>query len=213
MKSRYCLALGCVLFAVFAATSASAQSSGPSVRGYGVVGSTFLKSDRTFEAVAGESHQVSIGGGVQLVNVWKSLFADLSVTQTRVEGERVYIDGGTVYSLGIPLRVTLRPIDVAAGWRVQQGRRVSPYIGGGLSHLIYRETSDFAEAADDVKDNATGPLLLWGVDVEAVRWLHVGGEMRYRIVRGILGERGASAELGDHHIGGLAGSVRVSVGP
>lgn len=156
---------------------------------------------------------MNIGGGVQLVRLWKNLFADLSVTQTRVQGERVFIDGDTVYKLGIPLEVRLRPIDVAVGWRVQgNSRRTAAYIGAGVSHVRYAETSKFAEAGDNISDGRTGGIMLFGVDVSAVPWIAVGGEVRYRIATGVLGVGGASAAFSEKNLGGLAASVRLVVG-
>jgi hypothetical protein len=213
MTSKRALAIAGLLAAVFGATSASAQTSGPGVRGYGVFGSTFLTSDRAVEAVGGGDRQLNIGGGVQLVNVWKSVFADLSVSKTRITGERVFIDGDTVYRLGIPLEVTLRPIDVAVGWRAHgYSRRTSTYIGAGLSHIRYEETSRFAQPGDDVSDGRTGGMVLFGVDVSAVRWLAVGGEMRYRLATGVVGVDGATAAFSEKDLGGLAASLRLVVG-
>jgi hypothetical protein len=55
-------------------------------------------------------------------------------------------------------------------------------------------------------------MFLGGVDVSIVSWLHAGGEIRYRQVKGIVGEGGVSAEFGEDNAGGVTAAVRVSIG-
>jgi opacity protein-like surface antigen len=105
----------------------------------------------------------------------------------------------------------MRAVDVAAGWRLVYGR-VSPYAGAGVTLLSYEETSRGADSDENVSESRSGPLLLGGVDVTIVRWLHAGGEIRYRSVTGILGEGGASESFGEDNAGGLALALRISVG-
>jgi len=42
--------------------------------------------------------------------------------------------------------------------------------------------------------------------------VHVGGEVRYRAVKGILGSSGISAAYSENQPGGISGAVRLSVG-
>jgi len=190
--------------------TAAGQATGPSLFGYGTLGSTALAAAETFEAVAGTSRRTNLGGGAH-ATIWRGLFVDGAVSRLRLTGERVFIHGETVYQLGVPLTVTLRPVDVAAGWRIRRGR-VSPFAGGGLSMVSYAEESDFAEAGDDVRETRTGAMFLGGVDVAVLQWLQLGGELRYRAVTGVLGAGGVSGVFGEDSIGGVAASVRVSVG-
>ena len=55
-------------------------------------------------------------------------------------------------------------------------------------------------------------MILAGVDAELLKWVHVGGELRYRFVKGILGESGVSEAFGEDDAGGFAVGVRVSFG-
>jgi len=182
------------------------------VRGYGIFGITQLAAADTFDAVAGTTRRPVFGGGAQVTNLWKSIFADVAFSRLRsIEGQRVFVNGGTVFGLGIPLQVQLQALDVAAGWRTTYGR-VAPYAGGGISYLMYNETSDFADAADNVDTGGAGPLVLGGVDVAISRWLHGGAELRYRSIFGILGENGASAAFNEKNAGGFSAAVRISVG-
>jgi hypothetical protein len=204
---RAALFLSVLLLALPA--TALAQSV-PGIRGYAVIGSTMLTAADSFDAVAGSSSTLGIGGGAA-VSFWKGLFVDVSVSRMKVDGERVFVDEGTVFPLGIPLAVTMVPFDLAGGWRLS-GRRLSPYAGAGLSWISYKETSDFAAAGEDVDDSGTGLLLLGGVDVALSDWLHLGGEVRYRDADAALGDTGVSQIFGETSIGGVAASVRISVG-
>jgi hypothetical protein len=198
-----------VLLLVVQRTSAAQSSVG--VRGYSTFGSTSLSAADSFEAVAGTSSTTGIGGGVTVTNIWKGLFVDVGLSQLALDGERVFIHGGTIYRLGIPVDITIRPLDAAAGWRRTRGR-LSPYVGVGMSTISYKETSAFAASGDDVSERTSGPLFLAGADVGVLRWLHVGGEVRYRSVTGVLGKGGVSEVYGENQLGGVAAGLRLSVG-
>lgn len=181
------------------------------LKAYGTYGSSSLAATETFDAAAGTSRFSNVGGGIVLTDVWRSVFIDVGVSQAGIDGHRVFIDGDTVYDLGIPLSVTVRPVDVAAGWRVTSGR-LSTLVGGGLTSVYYEETSAFADDEENVTQRRAGPLLLAGIDVALARWLEVGGEVRYRAVKGILGEGGVSSAFGEDRLGGFAAGLRISVG-
>jgi len=201
-------------FAVVAATApapAFAQQS-LGIRGYVLFGVAQLAAKDTFEALADTSQQPVFGGGIQVTHIWRGVFADVGSSQIQtIDGERVFVDEGEVFELGIPLEVKMRPLDIAGGWRLEFGR-VSPYVGAGVTFFRYEESSEDADVGENVEENKTGPLFLGGVDVAIVSWLHAGGEIRYRQVTGILGEGGVSAEFGEDNAGGLSAAVRISIG-
>lgn len=180
-------------------------------RGYVTFGSTMFAAANTYETLGGSGTQTGLGGGGSITGIWRGLFVDVGLSQQRIEGERVFINAGTVYRLGIPLTITERPVDVAVGWRFPTGR-VSPYVGAGMTFISYKETAAFAQTGDDVSEGQSGPLITGGVDVALLRWVHVGGELRYRSVTGVLGSAGVSASRGDNNIGGFSAALRVSVG-
>jgi hypothetical protein len=180
-------------------------------RAYLTYGTTSFAAADTFEAVGAASRQSGLGGGGTVTGLWHGLFADVAVSQQKVNGERAFINNGNVYHLGIPLSIKMRPVDVAAGWRFARGR-VSPYAGGGMTFISYTEQGAFAEAGDDVSDRASGGLFLGGADVAVIKWITVGGEVRYRAVSGVLGNDGISQVVGDDQLGGLSASLRISVG-
>ncbi len=179
--------------------------------GYLTYGQMSLTSADSFEAIGSDSKQTGFGGGGSVTGLWRGLFVDVGVSQQRITGERVFIDGSNVYRLDIPLSITIRPIDMAAGWRFTMGR-LAPYIGGGLSRVSYEESDTFAGAGDSVRAAASGGLIVGGVDVTVLRWAHVGAEVRHRLVTGVLGEGGVSAIRGDDQLGGTSFGVRIGIG-
>jgi opacity protein-like surface antigen len=195
--------LGCAVPAV--------AQTGPSPRGYLTFGSTTLGASHTFEAVAGTDHDIGVSIGGSVVRLWRGVFAEVAWSQQKITGQRVFVNQGTVYGLGVPLTITMRPVDVAAGWRVQAGR-MSPYGGAGVSFLSYKETDPFAAAGETVETSHVGPVVMGGVDFAVWRWILVGGEVRYRRVSGILGGGGVSQSFGEDTLGGVSAAVRLSVG-
>jgi opacity protein-like surface antigen len=199
----------CALLLVGSSHSALAQS--PGVAGYFTYGSTSFAAADSFEATMGTRTDSGFGFGATITNIWKRVFVDIGYAQQELDGNRVFIDNGTVYNLGIPLTVTTRPFDLVGGWRFSAGR-VFPYIGAGMSFISYKETAPFAIAGDDIEESSTGAAILGGVDVSLTRLLRVGGEFRYRAVNGALGVGGVSAEFGEDQLGGFAAALRISVG-
>jgi hypothetical protein len=194
---------------VLTAASASAQPA-VGVRGYFTYGAVIFSASETLDAVAGKHSATSIGGGGSVTGLWRGLFVDVALSQQTVNGERVFVAGDEVFPLGIPLKARFRPLDVAAGWRITM-KRYSPYAGVGLSRVSYQETSDFSSADEQVSAARNGAVAMGGVDVPVWRWLHMGGEVRYRWVKGILGEGGVSDEFDEDRLGGFAAAVRVSL--
>ncbi len=185
----------------------SAQSA--SGRAYVTFGTLAMTASETFDAVADTSRMpvVGVGGAVS----WRGVFVDVAVSKGTLDGQRVFVLDGEVFDLGIPLEISVRPVDIAGGYRGTSGR-LSPYAGVGVTFVTYEETADFADPGDDVSDRANGWLLLGGVDVSILPWLHAGGEVRYRSVKGVLGEGGVSEAFGEDNVGGTSVAVRVSVG-
>jgi hypothetical protein len=211
MRTRtIALALTLGLSCVLAAEPATAQTT-LGVSGYFTGGSVLLSASDSFDAVAQSSRTLTLGAGATVTDVWRRLFVDVAVSRQTLDGQRVFVSGGTVFPLGIPWRATFTPVDVAAGWRAPAGR-VVPYAGVGVSIVSYTERSDFAQQGDDVSERKTGAVILGGADVPVTPWLRVGGEVRYRIVKSVLGAGGVSEVFGEDDLGGLATAVRVTVG-
>ena len=201
--------LAAAVVVVAGAVPAAAQQFSP--RGYVTYGTTVFASTDTFEAIAGESSKTSVGVGGALNGIWRGLFVDVAFNQQELEGQRVFVDEGTVFPLGIPVTIKMRPIDLAGGWRFRVGR-LSPYAGAGVSFISYDESAEFANAGDDISDSKSGAMVLAGVDYAILRWLHAGGEFRFRSVKGVLGDGAVSELYGEDKLGGYAFALRVSVG-
>jgi opacity protein-like surface antigen len=198
----------CALVTLTQARTAVAQES-LAIRGYFIAGSTWFAAADSFDAVAGKSRTSNIGGGVA-VTFWRRAFVDVALSRVALDGQRVFVDQGTIYELNIPLQVTMIPFDVTAGWRASG--RISPYGAVGLSQIAYHERSDFAGAGEDVDSSGTGWVAMAGADVALSRLLHAGGEFRYRGVDGALGETGVSEVSNERSIGGFSASIRISIG-
>src|SRR4051794_3426930 len=106
------------------AGSASAQpytppAKGPAIglRAYGAVDATVMAASDSFKALFGSGEVTGAGGGGE-VDLGKHLFVRIADTRATRTGSRVFVDdnGGT-FPLGIPLTVTMTPIEAGAGWR------------------------------------------------------------------------------------------------
>jgi hypothetical protein len=170
-----------------------------------------LASD-SFNAVTGKDGLPSYGGGVQIANVWKGLFVEASFERTKVDGERVFVFDDEVFSLGIPIEIEMTPLDVVVGWRSPVDIRVSAYAGGGVTLLTYKETSEFADADENLDERYTGFVLMGGIEVGLAKWVQLRGEVRFRSVSDVLGVGGASAAFDETRLGGVGGGVKIVIG-
>lgn len=211
------------------------------IRGIVSFGLTSLASSRSFDAVAGAHSKATIGVGAEIQNIWKNVFAGVSYSPLSLSGERVFVDSGTVYPLGIPVDISVNSLDIVGGWRFvpkpkgvktappkpgqkpaqaaaakappppSKAPRLVPFVGGGLSMAMYKETSQNS-GGDDVSKSASGFVFLGGVDYTLTKWIRVGGEFRYRAVSGVLGSAGVSQVYGEKSLGGYVIAARVSIG-
>jgi hypothetical protein len=176
---------------------------------------------QTFDAVLDTDSGRDIGFGAQVA--WQSgrlrgLFVEAGMSRFEATGERAFVHEGEVFPLGIPLTITMTPVDLTAGYRVaprRRGRdgrvRVSPvayFAGGGVGSLAYREADD----EEVLTDRFTSYHVMGGADVTIWRYLQVGGEVRYRWVPDGLGAGGVSDAFNETDLGGSTFRVRIGVG-
>jgi hypothetical protein len=171
-----------------------------------------MTASESFKAVTGSNSRVQYGGGVQAVNLWKGLYAEAGVGYSSLAGSRVFVHQGAVYDLGVPVTITLMPIDAGGGWRVPMSRALHAYLGGGVTFMNYKEESDFANAEDDVSELYTGFYVSGGLEVRLAKWLHVRAEGRFTSIPDALGSGGVSAEFNETNLGGAAVAVRFVLG-
>jgi hypothetical protein len=202
-----------------------------SFRGFGTFGAISFQAQDSFDAILGSHGGPSFGGGAQVL-LPLGFYAEFGVWRFTHEGERVFVGPNQeVFPLGIPLDVTITPIEITGGWRYHHcpqpprapkaakpivtrpcAPRLIPYAGGGFSSYAYRETSDSAAADEDVSSRFGGFHLLGGVDYKVTRWVSIGGEAAWSSVPNALGEGGVSAAFEEDNLGGMLVRLKVTVG-
>lgn len=204
-----------LLFAAAVGT-ASAQSSGRSIEigGYAMVGRFSFAAHESFDAVLGASSGPIFGGGATVGLPFGGLFVDLGAWQYSDSGERVLVVDGEVIPLGIPLEVTIVPLEISAGWkfRIRSMPKLIPYVAGGYTSYAYKETSSFAGTGEDVDERFGGYHLRGGAEFKLTRWLGIAGELAWTTVPDGLGEGGASNEFNETDLGGSSFRARITIG-
>jgi hypothetical protein len=185
-----------------------------SIHGYAMVGRITFTAADSFDAVLGDSSGTIYGGGARIGLPYGGLFVDVGAWRFSGDGERVFISGGEVVPLNIPMEVTITPVEISGGWqfRIRQAPRVTPYVAGGITSYGYRETSDFAATTDDVDDRFTGYHLMGGATVRLTRWLGVGGEFAWTTVPDAIGSEGVSAAFNEDDLGGTSLRFKLVIG-
>ena len=183
------------------------------VRVSGDAGLDRLLAARSFNAVLGRDNGPIFGGGAEMV-LASNWFVRIGAWRFRDVGERAVRLENRTFRLGIPLTVTILPIEVSAGYRLPVGRsrRLIPYVGAGVSSHAYTETSRFAEGDENVRERFTGYQALGGVEYRFHRLVALGGEVQYTTVPDALGAGGLSAEFDETDLGGLIVRARVLFG-
>ena len=119
-----------------------------------------------------------------------------------------------VIPLGIPVDVTVTPIEISGGWRfrIRSLPKLSPYVAGGLTAMKYHESSDGSTSAEDVDETFSGYHLLGGAEYKITRWLGVAGEASWTTVPDAIGESGVSAAFDETDLGGTTFRFKITIG-
>ena len=167
----------------------------------------------TFDAAFGKTFFPFFGGGVQVV-INDGFFVEATASRFRQTGERAYLSGGKAFKLGIPLTATITPLEVSAGYRfrLSQLPRVRPYASVGYGTYAYQETSDFAQAGDDVDTRHSGYVASGGAEFRLHTWVGLAVDVQYSRVPGILGNGGVSQQAGESDLGGVAARLKLVIG-
>jgi hypothetical protein len=187
-----------------------------SIRGFGDLGLTRFAAADTFKATLGSSNGTFFGGGVEVV-LPQNFFVNVRLSRFQKSGERVFVDDGEVFPLGIEMEVRMTPVELTGGYRFQRRvrpRSAIPFVGGGIGWHRYSETSDFAQPGDDVDERFTGYHVLGGVEFRMSRWFGVTGEAQWTTISDALGSDVSSASelYGESNLGGLGFRVRFVIG-
>ena len=168
---------------------------------------------RSFNATLGKDSGPIYGGGGEVV-LQGRWFARVNLWRFEGVGERALRLENQTFRLGIPLTVTILPIEVTGGYRIPLGRRRSliPYIGGGVGSHSYKETSSFAAGEENVSERFIGYQILGGVEYRLHRVVGIAGELEYVTVPDAIGAGGLSAEFNEKDLGGVIVRVRMLFG-
>ena len=219
--TRTCAAL-LVAGGFFAAADASAQTGVPAAvsppapigtRVFVDAGSDKLAASRSFNAIFGTDRGPVFGGGGEVI-LFSNWFVRGGAWRFHDRGERAVRFENRTFRLGIPLSVTIVPIEVSGGYRFPLDRRrlLMAYAGAGLGTHSYKETSDFAQGDEHISERFTGYQVLGGVEYRLHRFIGVAGEVQYTTVPDAIGAGGLSAEFNESDLGGLIVRARVLFG-
>jgi hypothetical protein len=186
---------------------------------YGTAGLFLPTAKDSFDAILDKTSGLDFGAGAQIA--WQSgrlggLFVGVDVSRFEETGQRVFVHEGEVFPLGIPLTLTLTPLEVTAGYRVAPTRRrggrveatpVAYFAGGGVGTVGYTESDDDG----DVSERFTSYHVMGGADVTVWGPLQIGAEARYRWVPDGLGAGGVSDAFNETDLGGATIRVRIGV--
>jgi hypothetical protein len=184
------------------------------IGGYGMFGNINFTASESFDAIVGSSSGPIYGGGARIGVPYGGLFIDVGAWRYGADGERVFVANDQVFHLGIPLQITVVPIEFSGGWQfhIRKLPKLLPYVAGGLTSMSYKETSDFATDAENVDERFTGYHLFGGAEYKVTRWLGIAGEATWTTVPDAIGEAGVSASFNETDLGGTTFRFKITVG-
>jgi opacity protein-like surface antigen len=181
------------------------------LRWFGQAGVAVPDARDSFKADMGRAYGFAFGGGAQ-VRFHNGLFVEASFDQFRKTGERVFVFDGTVFPLGIPDTVTIRPLVFSAGYRFSRTRPRVPYVGGGIGTFQLIERTPFSDQSEEVRERYIGYRVLGGIEFRRGRRLAAAIEGAYTQVPDSLGIGGVSQVFREHDLGGFDARVKVLFG-
>lgn len=198
--------------ALLLSAPASAQSH-VSLRGFGDVGWTTFAAEQSFTAVLGSDTGRVFGGGVDVV-LARHVFVTLRASRFREVGQRVFLFEGMQFNFGIPTTITVTPLELTAGYRLDRGWHIVPYGGAGISRTRYEETSTFSEADENIDARFSGYHVMGGAEVRLAQWLGAAAEAQWATVPDAFGNdpNSVSQEFEESNLGGMTFRVKVVVG-
>jgi hypothetical protein len=184
------------------------------IGGYAMVGLMNFTAADSFDVILGSPSGPIFGGGARVGLPLGGLFVDVGAWRFRGEGERVFVYEGEEFPLDIPLEITITPLELTAGWqfRFRGAPKFRPYVGGGYTSYGYKETSEFATAAENVDERFGGYHVLGGAEYRAGRWIAFAGEAVWTTVPDAIGESGVSAAFDETDLGGTSVRFKITIG-
>ena len=207
---RLLIAIVCVL--VGAPAWAQPGNNTIGARGFATAGSITFHAQESFDAVLDRHSGTLVGGGAQVLLPW-GIYVEIGASQFKQDGERAFVtSSGEVFRLGIPLEITITPLEITGGWRYRGLRRIVPYGGLGYSSYGYRETSDFADPAENVNERFGGFHFVGGAEYQALAWMAIGAELVWASIPDGLGQGGVSRQFNEDDLGGTTVRLKISIG-
>jgi hypothetical protein len=184
------------------------------IGGYAMLGAMNFTAADSFDVILGSPSGTIFGGGARVGLPIGGLFIDVGAWRFHGEGERVFIFEGQEFPLGVPVEITITPLEVTAGWQFRFRRlpRFRPYIGGGLTSYGYKETSQFAAGQEDVDERFDGYHLLGGAEYRVSRWIAVGGDVNWSTIPDAIGSSGVSEVFDETDLGGVSIRFKITIG-
>lgn len=184
------------------------------IGGYAMLGLMNFTAADSFDVILGSPSGVVFGGGARVDLPLGGLFVDVGAWRFRGEGERAFVFEGEEFPLGIPVEITVTPLELTAGWqfRFRAAPRFRPYLGAGYTCYGYRETSEFATDAENVDDRFGGYLLLGGAEYRIGKWVALSGEAAWTTVPDAIGDAGVSAAFDETDLGGTSFRFKITIG-
>lgn len=171
----------------------------------------------SFAAILGSSSGQVFGAGAELA-FRGGFFVRTDLSYFREEGERVEMIDGEIVPLGIPLTLSLTPLEFTGGYRLSPfrfGRRgqftLVPFVGAGAGVVSFREETDDGHPDEQTSERFASYHVSIGLDVPLGKRVAIGGELTRRWVRDGLGSGGISEALGETDLGGTTMLTRVRV--
>ena len=211
--SRWFVAIATFAACLAASTSVQAQTREFMLRGFADLGTTTFTAEDSFTAVLGGARGMVFGGGVEAVFPQR-IFVSLRAARFRRTGARVFLFEGEQFDLGIPATVTVTPVEISGGYRFDRLWRIVPYGGAGAGWHRYEESSQFAEASENVQERFLGYHLMGGAEFGLARWIAAAIEAQWTTVPDALGEdpNGVASQFQESNLGGVTVRVKVVVG-
>jgi opacity protein-like surface antigen len=182
----------------------------PWLRGFGQAGYGRFAASQTFDAVLGSAGGAWFGGGAR-VQVKRHYFAEIALEHYGGDGERVFVNKGQVFRLGIPDHVSITPVMATAGYTYAWRPAFRPYAGLGIGHYALSETSVVGSDSSEIHQATTGYHASVGLEWRTTRSISTAFEFQYRIVSNAL-DGGTAALFGEDDLGGPQFKVKVLFG-
>jgi hypothetical protein len=163
--------------------------------------------------VLGGARGLVWGGGVEAV-LRQGVFVSLRASRFHRHGERVFLFNNQRFPLGIPVSVTITPVELTGGYRLDARAFLVPYGGGGIGWYGFDETSRFAEATENVRERTLGYHIVGGAELRMMRLLGAAFEAGWARVPDGLPRHpdGVSEEFGESNLGGVTLRIKIVVG-